>query len=337
MNTTGTAGSSHGLLLRLRRRLMTPSRREVDPAHRGFQPGTDKADASLKRAGNSFLDGFEIAAGTPSADQATTRLELIDPARRGFAYEGAAMALALLDGFPVGHRHHVRDLLAAGGDRHHYMVHVGAGWALARLPRPWWSAAAAGLTDPLLTWLALDGYGFHQAYFRPDKYVFEAHVPARLSWPTRDDSRYAHHAVDQGIGRALWFVEGADPARVTRRILTFHPSRRGDLYAGIGLAATYAGGVDGDDLQRLLEAAGQHRADVAQGSIFAAEARRRAGHIEPHTEVACRALVGAGAVEAADIALECMPGPDDSPNATPAYETWRQSIMERTRGVHGAA
>ena len=60
-----------------------------------------------------------------------------------------------------------RSFLAGPGAAHTYMVHVGAGWALAQLRRRVDRALAR--LDPLLGWLAVDGYGFHQGYFRwPD-------------------------------------------------------------------------------------------------------------------------------------------------------------------------
>jgi len=124
-------------------------------------------------------------------------LETVEPAFRGFAYEGCTMALAVRDGIrlygrPPFQRHWVRDLLASQGANHIYMAYIGVGWAMARLPRLRWRAIQPH--DPLLRWLALDGYGFHQAYFRTQQYVWNQHQARIPGW---EPARYAGRAVDQ--------------------------------------------------------------------------------------------------------------------------------------------
>ncbi|MBM6405597.1 DUF1702 family protein [Phycicoccus sp. CSK15P-2] len=312
--------------LALRGRLMTPPRREVDLVRRGFAAPRPEARANLERAGHGFLDGFSLAASTRTTDRLVHGLEAIDPLRRGFAYEGAGMALAMLDAVPGARGHHMRRLLEHEGARHVYMVYVGAGWALARLPKARWEAATRGLEDPVLTWLALDGYGFHQTYFRTEEYLAEGRVEDHFPWPAWDETGYSRHAIDQGVGRALWFVEGAYPRRVAHRVETFAPDRRGDLYSGVGLAATYAGGANDEQLAELGRRAGPLRPSLFQGSVFAAEARRRAGNVTPDTERAVRALTGLSVVEASDIALGTRPdtryvGGDAS------FDVWRDRIM----------
>jgi hypothetical protein len=312
----------------LRGRLLTPARREVDLEVRGFRPRDEDTRPTLERAGHSFLDGYEIAASSANNKELLARLEELDSERRGFAYEGAGMALAILDGIPLFHNHHLSDLLNSEGSRHVYMIYVGAGWALARLPRPMWASATKALTDPVLRWLALDGYGFHQAYFKTSEYVLGTRDEVDFPWPKEDSTGYAHHAIDQGIGRALWFVEGADPDRIASRINTFADSRRPDLYAGIGLAATYARGADASLLRHLVRVAGPCAPQLAQGSVFAAEARRRAGNIVAETETATQILTGRSVEDAADAATDTWPTGERA-GQLPLYEVWRKSIMER--------
>jgi len=56
------------------------------------------------------------------------RLEQVELEYRGFAYEGAAMALALRDAIvPASSR--LTGFMAGAGKQHIYMLHVGAGWA----------------------------------------------------------------------------------------------------------------------------------------------------------------------------------------------------------------
>src|SRR6185436_14746696 len=108
-------------------------------------------------------------------------------------------------------------------------------------------------------------------------------------------------AFDQGLGRSLWFVSGANVDRARAWIEAFAPTRRRDLWSGVGLAATYAGGLDRAGLEALRSAAPDYRAELAQGAAFAAEARRRAGNLVAHTETACAVLCDLSAEGAARI------------------------------------
>ena len=83
------------------------------------------------------------------------------------------------------------------------------------------------------------------------------------------------------------------PQLVADLIEAYPESRQADLYGGAGLAATYAGGVDEDELRGFRDRAGSYRPQVAQGSAFAATARMRgpaAG--TPHTAVATGVFCG---------------------------------------------
>ncbi|MEJ3747491.1 DUF1702 family protein [Actinomycetes bacterium KLBMP 9797] len=307
----------------LRRRLITPDASEASLDKRGFHTKGPARRELLENVGQIFLSGYGDAVETRTVAELEERLERIPRQFRGFAYEGAAMGLAVLDGLPFGGRRRTADLLAGPGDRHIYMVYVGIGWAMARLPRFRWPAAST--LDPLLRWLVLDGYGFHQAYFHTARYVHEQYQDPAFRWPADATRWYANHAIDQGIGRALWFVGGADPARVVTLLERFPEQRRADLFAGVGLAATYAGGVGGDDLAALSTLAGGYRPVLAQGAAFAAEARVRAGLVLPHTGAATAVLCGTTPDRAAEITQELRPAqPVDG--QLPAYEAWRRSI-----------
>ncbi|RGD57261.1 DUF1702 family protein [Kitasatospora xanthocidica] len=310
----------------LRRRVLTPSTSETLLEKRGFHRKSPDAQHLLESVGGRFLEGYAYAMEARDPAAAELRLEGVPVPFRGFAYEGAGMGFAVLDGLPLSGRGSVGRFLAGRGADHVYMVYVGIGWAMARLPRFRWPDVD-GL-DPLLRWLVLDGYGFHQAYFRTARYVHEQYREPAFPWPAGDTPSYAGRAIDQGIGRALWFVGGTDADLVATMIEKFPESRWSDLYSGAGLAATYAGGADEAELRAFRDRAGPHRAIVAQGSAFAAEARLRAGLLVPHTELATRVLCGTGPEEAARVTRDVRPaGP--VPGALPAYEVWRRAVADR--------
>ncbi|MBM2620115.1 DUF1702 family protein [Actinoplanes sp. LDG1-06] len=307
----------------LRRRVLTPAIRETSMAVRGFHVKSAEGRELLETIGASFLQGYGAAAEAREPGDAEFELESVPVRFRGFAYEGAAMGFGVRDGLPVGGGGRVQGFLAGRGDRHIYMAYVGVGWAMARLPRFRWRTLHA--PDPLLRWLALDGYGFHQAYFRTQRYVHEQFREARFPYPDPDPAGYAARAIDQGIGRALWFVGGTDVERVTELAAAYAPERRSDLYGGIGLAATYAGGADGHELAELLRRAGRHASDLAQGSAFAASARTRAGLVVPHVDLGTRVLCGLSAAQAAEVCDRTRPR-EGTPGGLPAYERWRQAV-----------
>jgi hypothetical protein len=308
----------------LRRRILTPNTRETKLSTRGFREKNPEARAQLERVGETFLAGYALAAEARSTAEAEEGLEKLPWQFRGFAYEGAGMGFAVRDGLPFGGRW-VERLLDGRGDEHIYMVYVGVGWAMARLPRFRWAKATAALTDPVLRWLALDGYGFHQAYFRTGKYVFGQYQEPGFPWPTEGPAGYADQAIDQGIGRATWFVCGTDPNLVADTLDAFPESRRADLYSGAGLAATYAGGVDEAELRVFQQRGHAYLPQIAQASAFAATARVRARLVTPHTELAARVLCGTTPENAARICEESLPQQAEGTHV-PTFEVWRQRV-----------
>jgi hypothetical protein len=308
-----------------RLRLLDLSDREASFERRRFRAAASSARARLEGIGRTFLAGYRSALRDPDPAPLARSLEGIEPEDRGFAYEGAAMALGLLDLLvPWGFGRFQR-FLQGPGRTHVHLVHVGAGWALARVPLRR-GALLRGL-DPLLRWLAFDGVGFHQGYFHHRRAIGRRTRPGWLSG-------YALRAFDQGLGRSLWFVEGAHVPAIAAAIARFEPARRADLWSGVGLASAYAGGAEECGLAPLRDAAGEHLAAAAQGAAFAAAARRRAGlPAAGHTDRVCRLLCGRSAAEAAAVTEEALAGLTAAGDATPPYEEWRQRIQARFAGA----
>jgi hypothetical protein len=307
---------------RLRRQILTPSISETSLDVRGFHVKSPEARDRLETVGRSFLTGYADAAEAKRPRDAEVPLEEVPRVFRGFAYEGAAMAFGVRDGLPGGGRRHVAEFLRGRADRHIYMAYVGVGWAMARIPRFRWSTLYA--PDPLLRWLVLDGYGFHQAYFKTDRYVHDQYQEQGFPWPDPGLRGYANRVIDQGIGRASWFVGGTDPGVVAGIIDRFPRRRRPDLYSGVGLAATYAGGADQAELEWLADLAGEYRPQLAQGAAFAAGARVRADLVTPFNELATQVLCGMSPAEAAKVTDEAQV---DLPKVPAAFEVWRQRIQ----------
>jgi hypothetical protein len=307
-------------LAKLRQRLFGISTEEATFKRRGFRDCGPVPTDRLEQVGRTFLRGYHAALIDEAPDALAARLEAVEEAMRGFAYEGAAMGLVLLDQVSPWRRGRLQAFLGGAGSRHPYMIHVGAGWAIARLPwlRRNAERATRGL-DPLLRWLALDGYGFHEGYFHWRRYKGRPEGFGRLGG-------YAVHAFAQGLGRSLWFVEGADVTRLPSAVASLPRHLHADLWSGVGLACAYAGGAEAREIEWLRASTLSFAAELAQGAAFAAKTRQRAGNLTEHTEVACRILCGLSATEAADVTDETLARlPEDGD--VPAYEVWRQRIQ----------
>ncbi len=267
--------------------------------------------------GRVFLHGYHTSVEEDHPDRLAVALQTVEPELQGFAFEGAGMGLYLLDLLTPWKRDRLKQFLEGPGNPHTYMVHVGAGWALAQLGRK--VDRTLSQLDPLIGWLAVDGYGFHRGYFRWRDTVDRQRVSSRLSG-------YSLRVFDQGLGRSLWFVEGAEIPRIAETIHRFARDRRADLWSGVGLACAYAGGVPAEAIEALLSRADDYQPQLAQGAAFAAKCRERAGNPASHTDLACRIVCGISAEDAARLTDQALTDLPCDPTIT-AYEIWRQRIQ----------
>ena len=313
----------------IRRLVLSPSLAGVSFAGRGFTVTPTAASRALEAIPQAVVCGFEWGIDGRDLWDLERRLELVDAEQRGFAYEGATMALTVRDAMAAGRGTRARELLSGPGRPHTFLTYIGIGFAMARLPRALWRGVLPDLSGtpyfPTMSWLAVDGYGFDRAYFATGEVVDRQRRPAPYPWQGNAD--YFPRAVDQGIGRALWFIHGGVADDVSAAVRAFAPERQADLFSGAGLAATFAGGCDEASLRALLHAAGGLWPHLAQGAVFAAKARDFSGFVPAHTATALHALTGlsvsAASVLADDVSLN-LPGVAGEPD----YESWRRQIRD---------
>ncbi len=285
----------------------------------GFHAGTSSMQEQLERSASTFVLGYHTALASDSNEMLAAQLEQIDHELRGFSYEGAGMGLALLDFFFPWKKRFL-PFTQMEGNAHIYMLYVGWGWTMGRLPRKYIKPTRRTPYDPLLSWLAYDGYGFHEGYFSWKRTLLQQHQPFTLP------HGYARRAFDQGLGRSLWFVGGGDISYIASCIRAFLPVRQSDLWSGIGLACAYAGGVTAEKIQQLCEISAPFRSHLAQGAAFAVKARQRAGNLGAHTRLASTIICGLAAEEVVHLVDSSL---NDLPldRLEPTFELWRQRIQ----------
>jgi enediyne biosynthesis protein E2 len=313
----------------LRRLMFAPSMAEVTFDGRGFAPSPPAVRRRLESIPQAVVLGFEAGIEARDLREIEWRLDLVSAELRGFAYEGATMALTITDQLRPRARAWAPRLLRGPAAPHLFLTYIGIGFAMARLPRRRWSRVLPDLTGtpyyPELSWLAVDGYGFDLAFFHPRRWVEQQRIPPAYPW--LGEAGYFSRAVDQGIGRALWFIHSAQVSRVAEAVARFAEPRRPDLWSGVGLAAAFAGGAGAGDLGRLATAAGEHRPELAQGAAFAAKARAFAGPVPDHTSSAVEVLCGLPAGEAAGLVDAAVAADATGPDLV--YEQWRAYVRNR--------
>jgi enediyne biosynthesis protein E3 len=294
--------------------------RMLDPGRRGLASAAPDVRQTLNSVIDSFAAGYNhVLVPSSAPEPASMPHELV-----GFAVEGAAMSSALLDILTMSRGRRLGRLAERYGARYTHLIHVGAGWAFARLHLPPRRLTGAG--EPMLRWLAWDGWGFHEAFFAPDR-VLHRHEVER---PARGEVRAIR---DQGAGRALWFTVGAEPAAIETVIAGFPQHRRCDLWAGIGLAACYTGAQHDAAIATLILAADGYEDHLAQGAAFAAKAHALSGQIPAASAACIESITGAAPQVAARWTDDCLAAVGPEPDSPAAYMQWRAEIR-RTWSTH---
>ena len=186
LSLPGTAPRRRSLRATIQRALFGIDPRDTSFARRGFHSAGNEAGPvreRLERVGATFVLGYHAALEEERPGPLAARIDAeVEREFRGFAYEGAGMALALLDTLLpgwLGGGDRLARFLAGPGEPQTYIIYVGAGWVMARLPvSP--ARYLARLSDPVMRWLAMDGYGFHEGFFHAAKSVARQEVPRRV-------------------------------------------------------------------------------------------------------------------------------------------------------------
>jgi hypothetical protein len=245
----------------------------------------------------SFIEGYNLALRAADMTALAGQLDsAFAPAFVGFAYEGAGLYFAMADLLVPGSRSRLDEFTHSSARPHDFIVTVGAGFAVARVPfGPRRLESYQRRLDPMTGWCVADGYGFHQGYFHWRRFIEQRQdAPQTLS-------RQNRRLFDAGVGRAMWWVFGTDPESIALAISRFPEDRRPEMWTGIGTALAYAGGGPGTDSRQLLDAARSYRPDLLSGIPFAAHMRHKGGNPADWTERVCAEALGLSVAETSDM------------------------------------
>lgn len=246
---------------------------EATFAVRGFEENTG-AQARLEEVAKTVVYGYNTALEAGNNEEDLTALtNRTKPELQGFLSEGLAMGLFTVGRFSFGGSSSFWKFARQNHGRHEYMSYIGAGLAIGVF-----GSSFEKFIDkacPMCGHLVLDGIGFYYAMFKTQKGIEEQYVPKKIA-----DNQFYQARYDNGLGRALWFYASGRPKVILREIDKFPQSRRGNIWSGIGLAASYAGGVGEEDIHELAASAKEYSLYLGQGCFLAVHTRYRAEN--PH-------------------------------------------------------
>lgn len=314
---------NRSLFGRVKGRLLKLSPKEASFARRGFPGSASQSRAHLESVIHTFIEGYNMSVDEADAVRLARRLDSsFSPAFVGFAYEGAGLYFSLLDLMLPRSQSRLNAFTHSAGERHDFIVSVGAGFAVARVPFGLRRLKSYQATiDPMTAWCLADGYGFHQGFFHWKRFI-EARQPPPESLNLQNCRLF-----DAGVGRAMWWVYGADAASIAGAISRFEAARQPEMWAGIGTALAYAGGEPRGSASLLRELAGDYQFDLLSGIPFAAHMRARGGNAAEWTDRICAELLEMSVAGTSEIILTELNN---------YLDTWQGSEVEKWNNCYVA-
>lgn len=310
----------------LKNKILSLSPKEASFHHRGFTQVEKEVQDKLESVIRIFIEGYNNSISLKDTELVRALENKYEDHDLGFAFEGIGLYLGFHDLiFPARHSRLYR-FTKEIAPNHDYIISVGAGFALARVP---WALKVLDKylkkLDPLLAWCLLDGLGFHQGIFKHKKFIERCSpIPQRLN-PA------FHQLFDAGLGRSIWWVKGADQERIKLAIDQFSEIRKEELWCGIGVACSYAGGTDINAANQLLVLAGEYAGHLKSGVPFACRMRQKGGNPSAWTSQLCNSWLGRSVDSAADWLMQTMykaleEFPDDEKKGVRAYTKIREEL-----------
>jgi hypothetical protein len=278
------------------------------------------AASRLERILGIALGAQALALKDPAA--LDEHLAGIDADLVGFGIEGASMGLTMLGARSKAQAKHMEALRSGRWAPFAVLMHAGAGLAHGELDAPVLDYVKS--SDNVAAGFAVDGYGFHLGFIAPGRHL------AGQRWP-KGFKGDAGRVIDNGLARSLWFGCAGDAAAAIAGVAAFPADRHGDLWAGVGFAATYAGGLNDKGAKALRDAAGADRASLAGGSALAAHVRVQCDNVTPAVDQTVKAFTGKSAKQCDKL---CAGARDKAGKKATlaAFVAWRDAVRDGVLG-----
>ena len=260
---------------------------------------------------NTFLHVQDIFFESPDWKRHVAELESTAIEFRSIAYESASMSIALEDLKQGEKLTNWFQFLNEAALTHATQVHVGLGWAFAQtmknpmhyLPK----------LHPMMRYRVLDGYGYYEGIFRRRRSIIN-HLKLQV------EDAVASAALDQGIGRSIWYLNKGIIEDAKTMIEGFALERHKDLWRGLGIAIAYVGGCDEELLHQIFSKTDSYKTQLATGAVMALVSRDSAKYISPGTELACKVWCQQSAEQILELNYSIKSKLDL--NAADAYNNW---------------
>lgn len=272
---------------------------EAEFKNRGFEVGHTAQDR-LELVAKTVVHGYNIALENGLNKNLEVNTAQVKDELVGFFNEGVGMGLYTLDLFSISKKSSFKDFIYGIGEKHQYMSYIGAGIASAIFRNSAFEKFMEEANSEGAS-LFLNGIGFYYGYFHPEKTLKKMFIPSKFY----NKEKYILDGYDNGIGRAVWFYNSGEPSKIAQTINRFPYERRGAVWAGVGLAATYAGGVSTDKIKELKTLSGEFVYRLGEGSVLATHTRRLAGNPHPKDETE-RILTGKGSIECDEFSVKII-------------------------------
>lgn len=254
---------------------------EVSHQRRGFL-SHPLAQERLELAAMTVVHAYNLCLEYGFSESLRAHLSMITKDLCGFSHEGAAMGACVLDVISLYRHNYFRKFVEYYDNKHRYMSYIGAGLAFGALGL---SPMSFMKKHPHFSQiLVIDGIGFYHAFFKTKIYLGCAKAKIHRDFGSaKFRERYL-----AGMGRAIWFVAGANPENILQLVQKFEPEDQSSVWSGVGLASTYLCGVPEDKILELKRLAGKdHLIDLATGAVLASHARLKAQNPANYNKIPC--------------------------------------------------
>ena len=223
------------------------------------------ASKNIKTIKETFLLGENLAKKHKEKDSLFASLDSVPQPFVSVAYEGASFYIASTCFVNENESFDEWVFFSKQACSEHIpQIHIGLGWAIAKEKKN--INDFIKKTDKAFTPKIFDGFGYCSGLFYRREVVRLGRIPAIIK---PDFTPF----FNQGLGRFFWHISDGDANKLPRFLSLVEKKRLGDVWRGIGIAFTYAGGVKKSEILDVLTISKEYKKDFKSGVVLALQTR----------------------------------------------------------------